>query len=184
MSDKMGNEEQRSNSPIDKKWVQFDENNDVKRHVEPLPSAPAVSNYNGAVIDTETVQIDIDKLKQLAQSKVPEAEGQHEDLQKTVIPTMRNVSLDDVDGADNLATVVDPSISRGFCKPKLSLTHLYSFIQFRIFYSANGDVIVTVLPVNQKWPWITPAEFRPELVPEELMAEGLSVRFFKYLIYI
>lgn len=36
-------------------------------------------------------------------------------------------------------------------------------------------MIVTVLPVNQKWPWITPAEFRPELVPEELMAEGLSV---------
>ncbi len=35
---------------------------------------------------------------------------------------------------------------------------------------------MTVLPVNQKWPWITPAEFRPELVPEELMAEGLSVR--------
>lgn len=37
---------------------------------------------------------------------------------------------------------------------------------------------MTVLPVNQKWPWITPAEFRPELVPEELMAEGLSVRVF------
>ena len=46
-----------------------------------------------------------------------------------------------------------------------------------IFFLANGDVIVTVLPVNQKWPWITPAEFRPELVPEELMAEGLSVGF-------
>ena len=46
---------------------------------------------------------------------------------------------------------------------------------------------MTVLPVNQKWPWITPAEFRPELVPEELMAEGLSVRapmFFKTLIII
>lgn len=40
---------------------------------------------------------------------------------------------------------------------------------------ANGDVIVSVLPVNQKWPWIMPAQFRPELVPEELMAEGLSV---------
>ena len=32
-----------------------------------------------------------------------------------------------------------------------------------------------MLPVNKKWPWIIPAEFRPELVPEELMAEGLSV---------
>ena len=45
-------------------------------------------------------------------------------------------------------------------------------------FSANGDIIVSVLPINQKWPWITPAEFRPELVPEELMAEGLSVIHF------
>ncbi len=34
---------------------------------------------------------------------------------------------------------------------------------------ANGDVIVSILPTNTKWPWITPASFRPELVPEELM---------------
>lgn len=40
---------------------------------------------------------------------------------------------------------------------------------------ANGDIIVTVLPVNTKWPWITAARFRPELVPEELMAQGLTV---------
>lgn len=42
---------------------------------------------------------------------------------------------------------------------------------------ANGDIIVTLLPVNTRWPWITPAQFRPELVPEELMAQGLTVRF-------
>lgn len=41
--------------------------------------------------------------------------------------------------------------------------------------AANGDVIVTLLPINTKWPWITPAVFRPELVPEELMAQGLTV---------
>lgn len=40
---------------------------------------------------------------------------------------------------------------------------------------ANGDVIVTLLPTNTRWPWITPALFRPELVPEELMAQGLTV---------
>lgn len=43
-------------------------------------------------------------------------------------------------------------------------------------FVANGDVIVTLLPINTKWPWITPAIFRPELVPEELMAQGLTVR--------
>lgn len=36
-------------------------------------------------------------------------------------------------------------------------------------------MIVTLLPVNTKFPWITPAQFRPELVPEELMAQGLTV---------
>lgn len=122
MSEKMGNEEQRSSSPVDKKWVQFDENSEVKppKHAEPPPATPAMSNYNGAVIDTETVQIDIDKLKQLAQLKVPETGVQGEDLQKTVNPSMRNVNLDDLDGADNnLATVVDPSIQRGFCEYQL-----------------------------------------------------------------
>lgn len=41
---------------------------------------------------------------------------------------------------------------------------------------ANGDVIVTLLPLNRNLPWITPPVFRPELVPEELMAQGLTVR--------
>lgn len=42
-------------------------------------------------------------------------------------------------------------------------------------FTANGDIIVTLLPVNMNFPWITPAVFRPELVPEELMAQGLTV---------
>lgn len=40
---------------------------------------------------------------------------------------------------------------------------------------ANGDIIVTLLPVNTRFQWVTPARFRPELVPEELMAQGLTV---------
>lgn len=43
---------------------------------------------------------------------------------------------------------------------------------------ANGDVIVTLLPINTRWPWIVPPVFRPELVPEELMAQGLTVSVF------
>ena len=41
---------------------------------------------------------------------------------------------------------------------------------------ANGDCIVTMLPVNTKLPWVSPARFRPELVPEELMSPSLTVR--------
>uniref|UniRef100_A0A1B0GKP5 Uncharacterized protein n=2 Tax=Lutzomyia longipalpis TaxID=7200 RepID=A0A1B0GKP5_LUTLO len=46
---------------------------------------------------------------------------------------------------------------------------------------ANGDIIVTLLPVNTKWPWVTPAIFRPELVPEELMAQGLTLTVEEYV---
>uniref|UniRef100_A0AAG5CW29 Uncharacterized protein n=1 Tax=Anopheles atroparvus TaxID=41427 RepID=A0AAG5CW29_ANOAO len=46
---------------------------------------------------------------------------------------------------------------------------------------ANGDVIVTLLPTNTRWPWITPAVFRPELVPEELMAQGLTLTVEEYV---
>lgn len=49
--------------------------------------------------------------------------------------------------------------------------------------TANGDVIVTLLPVNTKFPWITPAQFRPELVPEELMAQGLTVSVLNLFIF-
>lgn len=45
----------------------------------------------------------------------------------------------------------------------------------------NGDVIVTILPVNTRFPWITPAKFRPELVPEELMAQGLTLTVEEYV---
>lgn len=44
----------------------------------------------------------------------------------------------------------------------------------------NGDVIVNLYPVNEKWPWLTTAVFRPELVPEELMAQQLTVSFFQW----
>ena len=46
----------------------------------------------------------------------------------------------------------------------------------------NGDVIVTLLPVNERFPWVTPAKFRPELVPEELMAPSLSVSLYLLLL--
>lgn len=45
----------------------------------------------------------------------------------------------------------------------------------------NGEVIVTLLPVNDSLPWVTPAKFRPELVPEELMAPVLTLTVEEYV---
>ncbi|XP_022244487.1 uncharacterized protein LOC106461749 [Limulus polyphemus] len=46
---------------------------------------------------------------------------------------------------------------------------------------SNGDIVVKLLPMNQKCPWVTKAEFKPELVPEELMAQGLSLTVEDYV---
>ncbi|CAK1603293.1 unnamed protein product [Parnassius mnemosyne] len=54
------------------------------------------------------------------------------------------------------------------------------FVNIRPGFS-NGDLLVTVLPVNTNWPWITAARFRPELVPEELMAQGLTLTVEEYV---
>ncbi|XP_059059253.1 uncharacterized protein LOC131852589 isoform X2 [Achroia grisella] len=54
------------------------------------------------------------------------------------------------------------------------------FVNVRQGFS-NGEIIVTLLPVNTKWPWVTAAHFRPELVPEELMAQGLTLTVEEYV---
>ena len=60
--------------------------------------------------------------------------------------------------------------------PRLSVRSvLFQLISFYHIFSVNGEVIVTLLPVNERLPWVTPAKFRPELVPEELMAPILTV---------
>ncbi|XP_054156801.1 transmembrane protein 268-like [Oppia nitens] len=46
---------------------------------------------------------------------------------------------------------------------------------------SNGDIIVTLLPVNDHCSWLSPAKFKPELVPEELMAQSLSLTVEDYV---
>ncbi|KAJ8729521.1 hypothetical protein PYW08_001102 [Mythimna loreyi] len=61
-----------------------------------------------------------------------------------------------------------------------TLSKNVEFVNVRQGFS-NGDIIVTLLPVNTKWPWVTAAHFRPELVPEELMAQGLTLTVEEYV---
>ncbi|XP_028176815.1 uncharacterized protein LOC135087889 isoform X2 [Ostrinia nubilalis] len=61
-----------------------------------------------------------------------------------------------------------------------TLSKNVEFVNIRHGFT-NGDIIVTLLPVNSKWPWITAAHFRPELVPEELMAQGLTLTVEEYV---
>ncbi|XP_018371053.1 PREDICTED: uncharacterized protein LOC108766331 isoform X2 [Trachymyrmex cornetzi] len=180
-------------------WVQFEEETDSKEatNIERKAgnsSAPAVikpesvtvqvdkigksidspdinnkktNEYRGAVIATESVQINLDRsgLSRSITSETPDLKLPS-DVRASEIKSasLKTIDLRDVSNGRNApSNVINTSIGnirQGF---------------------ANGDTIVTLLPVNTKWPWITPARFRPELVPEELMAQGLTLTVEDYV---
>lgn len=174
-----------------KNWVQFEDETGPKEDTgadSKVNSAPAVikpesvtvqvdkinknidlpdindkktNEYRGAVIATESVQINLDRsgLSRSITSETPELKLPSEvRAAEAKSASLKTIDLRDVSNGRNASSnVISTSIGnirQGF---------------------ANGDTIVTLLPVNTKWPWITPAKFRPELVPEELMAQGLTV---------
>ncbi|XP_012539943.1 transmembrane protein 268 isoform X2 [Monomorium pharaonis] len=192
---------------IGKNWVQFEEETDhpeetinaAKRKVAANSSgAPAVikpesvtvqvdkigksidspsdindrktNEYRGAVIATESVQINLDRsgLSRSITSETPDLKLPSDAVRASEAAaksaSLKTIDLRDVSNGRNASSnVISTSIGnirQGF---------------------ANGDTIVTLLPVNTKWPWITPARFRPELVPEELMAQGLTLTVEDYV---
>ncbi|XP_052747279.1 uncharacterized protein LOC112058255 isoform X2 [Bicyclus anynana] len=82
------------------------------------------------------------------------------------------------------AETVHVNIDRGDKNiESMSQSSVMKNVEYRTVRPAfsNGDIIVTLLPTNTKWPWITAARFRPELVPEELMAQGLTLTVEEYV---
>uniref|UniRef100_A0A1B6G905 Transmembrane protein 268 n=1 Tax=Cuerna arida TaxID=1464854 RepID=A0A1B6G905_9HEMI len=160
-----------------KKWVQFEDDEKRKNLPEvkmPPPKSPVVADingsglksvetplsvptmsaaqYSGAVIATESVHINLDRGNLNRSVSAHDTSG---DTPDTTI-NMRTVNLQNGDTASPATGI----IRQGF---------------------ANGDIIVTLLPINSSLPWITPAKFRPELVPEELMAQGLTLTVEDYV---
>ncbi|XP_011154407.1 transmembrane protein 268 isoform X2 [Harpegnathos saltator] len=125
------------------------------------------NEYRGAVIATESVQINLDRsgLSRSITSDTPDLKLPS-DVRATEAKSasLKTIDLRDTsNGRSTSSNVISTSIGnirQGF---------------------ANGDTIVTLLPVNTRWPWITPARFRPELVPEELMAQGLTLTVEDYV---
>ncbi|XP_015113765.1 transmembrane protein 268 isoform X1 [Diachasma alloeum] len=140
----------------------------IKKSIEETEGkTPRGSEYSGAVIATESVQLNLDRsgLSRSISSDSPEnnvpSDGKTPDPKSA---SLKTIDLRDTsNGRSHVNNVISTpigNIRRGF---------------------ANGDTIVTLLPVNTRWPWITPAKFRPELVPEELMAQGLTLTVEDYV---
>ncbi|XP_012260090.1 transmembrane protein 268 isoform X2 [Athalia rosae] len=140
----------------------------IRKPEEPSTADHIRSNeYSGAVISTESVHINLDRS---GLNRSLSSEGPDLNLPSDVrVTDPKSASLKTIDLRDssngrsstnNIVSTPIGNIRQGF---------------------ANGDTIVTLLPVNTRWPWITPAKFRPELVPEELMAQGLTLTVEDYV---
>merc|ERR1712038_1386361 len=128
----------------------------------PPPSGGGVdSDLGGGVLPVTEVKVVNEHSLGLKKSNeiVTEAPPMFRQMQSQVAGQMDTVNLSD-DGQS----------------PSRSNDH---HIRGRRFH--NGEVIVTLLPVNEKWPWVNPAKFRPELVPEELMAPVLTLTVEDYV---
>ncbi|XP_017882079.1 uncharacterized protein LOC108626116 isoform X3 [Ceratina calcarata] len=177
-----------------KNWVQFEDEASVKDNIstdeKTKTNAPAVikpesvtvnvekigkadnqqtknNEYKGAVISTESVQINLDRsgLSRSITSESPDLNLPSDvRISDPKSASLKTIDLRDVSNGrttvNNIISTPIGNIRQGF---------------------ANGDTIVTLLPVNTRWPWVTPAKFRPELVPEELMAQGLTLTVEDYV---
>ncbi|XP_045134265.1 transmembrane protein 268-like isoform X2 [Portunus trituberculatus] len=170
-----------------KSWVQFEEDEGVEgqkdgKLTQSPPNTPAVidahavqvslENHNGA---PENHRNSITKTISEPPNGVPRLQappsGGATDKRETRVTMsqlspsqLHNVPLNDASAASaqthHPPATTQPVVRQGF---------------------SNGDVIVTLLPQNTSMPWITPAQFRPELVPEELMAQGLTLTVEDYV---
>ncbi|XP_071454413.1 uncharacterized protein [Hetaerina americana] len=159
------------NSQIPPRRSKKAENYDVKKDKSPTADAG-----EPAVISAETVHVNLDRsLNRLAAS----AERSGANVTPSRIPHMQTLSTVDLassNGASGREVSVSGSSVPGSAVTSLGMTGSSIREGF-----VNGDIIVTLLPINTKWPWITPAQFRPELVPEELMAQGLTLTVEDYV---
>ncbi|XP_050100812.1 uncharacterized protein LOC126581298 isoform X2 [Anopheles aquasalis] len=187
-----------------KTWVKFEEEQEPgassKSPSPSLPPPPASVKQSGsssqrvtstssstidsappAVLPTETVHVNLDT-RSPKQVPTPNASQSGAGMSSagtgqpnTATPGLNKTSQPAViDIPKQSVNVVQPIQSQNMRTIELSTGRVREGF-------ANGDVIVTLLPTNTRWPWITPAVFRPELVPEELMAQGLTLTVEEYV---
>jgi len=139
-----------------KGWVTFDENKDESsRNSTPRKLSQSETETPGSLEVTDSHSVDVEALRK----------------KSLETGSVRGSSASSV---VSLSDVVHPTMASVTTSPRHKASN--SAEQFE-----NGDVLVTLLPVNEKFPWVTPAKFRPELVPEELMAPSLSLTVEEYV---
>ncbi|KAK3878941.1 hypothetical protein Pcinc_016481 [Petrolisthes cinctipes] len=173
---------------LGKSWVQFDEEDTTNQQT------PARDGAAPAVIDAQSVQVSLEN----HHSKPSSPEHPPAPITRTTSEPANGVRLPPPSTTTGEARVTmsplspsqlhnvplhDPNITRPTPPLTTTTTTTTPSSHAPVIRQGftNGDVIVTLLPQNTSLPWITPAQFRPELVPEELMAHGLTLTVEDYV---
>lgn len=174
-------------------WVKFDDDDGGKKSASTLPPPPTSTKLSGkatppsapkndatpAVVPTETIHVNIDSKVQNTPKQANQGSSQ--------VAIQSSAGLGSVSPSSGVTKTSQPAV---IDIPKQSVNVVQPIQSMRTIELstgrvregfANGDVIVTLLPTNTRWPWVTPAVFRPELVPEELMAQGLTLTVEEYV---
>ncbi|XP_054282010.1 transmembrane protein 268-like isoform X1 [Macrosteles quadrilineatus] len=158
-------------SPV-KKWVQFEEDekqkNDSENSVSPTKSIGTERNGSGGGVKPVSVETPVVVPPVAGPGQYSGAVIATESVHVSLNRSVTSPGNDTTDTAINMRTV---DLQNGKAASTGVIRQGF----------ANGDIIVTLLPVNASMPWITPAKFRPELVPEELMAQGLTLTVEDYV---
>ncbi|XP_055601332.1 uncharacterized protein LOC129750129 isoform X2 [Uranotaenia lowii] len=181
-----------ADTPKTTNWVKFDDDDGGRKESVPSPLPPPVtkivptSSTNNheiapAVLPTESVHVHVDSRSPSTPKQMSVQPSTSQPSTQLPNSTSISTSTNTISKTSQPAVIDIPKHAVNVVQPIQSMRTIeLSTGRVREGF-ANGDVIVTLLPTNTRWPWITPAVFRPELVPEELMAQGLTLTVEEYV---
>lgn len=186
-----GDNQVEDDSTNSQKWVKFDNrpkdkkesDGSVKENLEEIELNAKRQSQEPAVLDPKIIHVTLEqslspepKSKQTTPIDVVDNNSSYPSSRSSVVLVGQNKTS----GPAVIDLPPAHAAMNGFNEinnPEMRTVDL-SKTKFRNGFT-NADTIVLVNPIITGLSWITPARFRPELVPEELMAQGLTVSFLR-----
>ncbi|CAG2169756.1 unnamed protein product, partial [Oppiella nova] len=157
--------------------IQINATNDYTKRCA-SPSSPSTHISIGLPLNQSNHTMDANIMSNIESNKVMDKSFIKNNNNNDIHATSGETSHESNVKTLQTRSIMAPTMASALILPTLVITTLAAIL---IELVANGDVIVTLLPVNDHCAWLTPAIFKPELVPEELMAQSLSLTVEDYV---
>ncbi|KAH9517774.1 hypothetical protein DERF_008407 [Dermatophagoides farinae] len=192
--------EKMNNNNNDNSWVQFDDQQTSDQQQSSLPttinSLKTIDSKSVVVNDDGDGDDNINKSAIRLKSSNSSAENnqqsqQQQQQQFATIDLSANSTTQVLQinggnsggnggGGGNSTNIAGSSSSSNLTKSNHSNTSS-SVLNIPKSGFSNGDIVVTLYPLNNNCAWLTPATFKAHLVPEELMAQPLTLTVEDYV---